>query len=406
MNPKVYVIKPSDPNDRGIPSDNSALPALPSNGSRSGAAKGHPRVDVPPATIRDRWARVLRAYLLGPIALVLWPTGRLRIPWAVLGAGSVIAVILLLLSWSSFAGGLQTTSNGVLLWIATVSMVILITATAWSRAVAITGRDHPTLASISSRRLRHPRTVGALGMIFPGFGLLMAGRFRRAACLLWIVGPLVAAVVILANWRWLWARSQSPVPPGVSGTTLEIVFIAAAGVAILLFFTLIVQALDGARRFSPVTRSRALADAVGVALVVALALFTTTFQPVAFGQSLGAVSIALHRDGFRLIPLGLCEAAARLDPATPAHLANAAVINEELGMRDAAHAKRQIIERRMKEYVDIVRYNKRAGEMSLVFSSVADNPLDAMAQTPAGETWTRIRGLLRSRGHQSPPSGR
>ncbi len=406
MNQKVYLIKPSDPNDKGIPSDIPIPPVQFSNSSRSSAAIARPQRDVSPSSAKDRWARVLRAYLLGPIALVLWPTGRHRISGAVLGAGSVTAVVLLLLTWPSFAAGLHATSNGVILWIATVSTVILATATAWSLAIAVAGHDYPTLASISSRWIQRPRTVGAIGMILPGFGYLMTGRFRRAACLLWTVGPLVAAVVILANWRWLWTRSHSPVPPGLSGTTLEIVFLAAAGIVILGFFTLVVQALDGARRFSTVTTSRVFSDAVGVPLVVALVFFATTFRPVPFGRSLGAASIALHRDGFRLIPLGLCEAAARLDPATPAHLANAAVINKELGMKDAAQAKHQIIERRMKEYADIVRDNKRAGEMSLVFSSIADSPFDALAQTPAGETFTRIRGLLRTRGHQSSPGER
>ncbi len=75
-------------------------------------------------------------------------------------------------------------------------------------------------------------------------------------------------------------------------------------------------------------------------------------------------------------------------------------------MTDAANAKREIIERRMKEYADIVSNNKRADEMALVFSSVADNPWDEMAQTPAGETWKRIREVLRARGNESAPSGR
>lgn len=403
MKQKVYVITPPDPGEREIWSNR---PAPPSSRSQSSASKHPHRADERPLTIRDHWARVLRAYILGPIALVLWPKGRHRFAWAVLGAGSVTAVALLLSSWSSYAAGLQTVSNGVFLWIVTVSMVILTTATAWSHAVAMAVLDHPTLVSDSSRKLRHPCTVGALGMIFPGLGLLMAGCFRRAACLLWTTGPLLAAAAILANSRWLWVRSQSPVPAGVSGTTLEIVFIASTGVAVLLLFTLIVQALDGARRFSIAPRSSAGADAVGVALLFVLGLFVTTFRPVSFGQTLGETSVALHRDGFRLIPLGLSEAAAQLDPATPVHLENAAVINDELGMEGSAQAKREIIKRRMEEYVDIVRHNRRAGEMMMAFSSVADYPLDATAPTPAGETWTRIRGLLGFRGDQSSPGGR
>jgi hypothetical protein len=398
MNEKVYVVNTSSPKGKMKLGKKPAPPALPSKRSKSAAAKPSQQAKAHPASIRDRWARVLRAYLLGPIALVLWPAGRYRTVWLALGAGSAIAAISLLLRWSAFAAWAQTHSNGGLLWIATVCFVILTTATAWSRAVALAGQDRPSLASISSRRLCNPGLVGALGTIIPGFGQFMLGHFRRAASMLWITGLLVAAVIILANWRWLWSRSQSPVPPGISGTTLEGLYIAAAGIVILVFFTLIVQALDGARRFSVATQSRVFTDVVAVVMVVSLGIFAATFRPVSLGQSLGELSATLQNGGFRLIPLRLYEAATRLDPVTPAHLANAADINEELGMMAAAKSKRQILERRMQQYADIVRDNKRDADLSLMFSSIADSPLEARETAPAGEAWSRIQELLRAGG--------
>jgi hypothetical protein len=318
--------------------------------------------------------------------------------WLALGAGSVLAAIFLLLRWSAFAAWVQASSNGLIVWIATVSIVILTVATAWSRAVAVAARGRSTLASISPQKLRHPFIVGALGAILPGFGQVILGHFRRAACIMWLTGPLAAAVVILANWRWLWSRSQAPAPPGIMGTNLESLFITAAVICILVSFTLIVQALDGARRFSAVSRSRVFTDAVGIALVAALAIFAATFRPALLGQSLGEASITLHNDGFHLIPLGLAEAAIRLDPANPAHLANAAVINEEFGMMNEAEAKRLTLERRMEKYVDIVRDNNRAAEMSLMFSSLSDSPLHAGDPLPGGESWSKIRELLQASG--------
>jgi len=409
MTQKVYVIAPDVPKDESKSSSSRSI-QLPGptkeSKRRSARAQKQSPVDLSALDVRDRWTRVLRAYILGPVALLLWPTGRFRMPWAIVGASSVLAFVLMAVGWSTVAARLENTSNGALVWLVAMAVVVLTVSTAWARAVGIAGREQPTLATVSPKNLRHPRTVGALGMVFPGFGLLMTGRFRRAACLVWIVGPLVASIAVLANRNWLWERSKSVVSPGISGAALETVFIAAAVMTVFGFFTMIVQALDGSRRFSGIPRSRTLTDVLGASLMVAMVLFTTTFQPAALGQSLGILSLSLHRDGYRLIPLGMCEVAARLDPGTPAHLANAAVMNEELGMADAADAKRQIIERRMEQYVNVVRYNKQASKMPVAFSSIADNPVDALGQTPGGETWTRIQAMIRARQDQSSSSDR
>jgi hypothetical protein len=258
------------------------------------------------------------------------------------------------------------------------------------------GRDHPTLATQSPRWLRHPRTVVALGMLAPGLGHLIAGYPRRAACLLWVMGPLALATVVLAQWHWLWERSRSAVPPGISGPALEIVLIAATGVVILALLTWIVQALEGARRVSPNRRSHAFADAVCVALLVSLVLFSATFRPVSLARSLGVASVALHRDGLCVIPLGLAEAAARLDRASPEYLAHAALLNDELGMTDAAQAKRDEIESRMERYAELIRRDRETAILTYAFSSNGDRQLERNVQPGDGDTWSRIQALPRT----------
>ena len=148
MNQKVYVIKPNEPNDKRI----TEPPAPPSKPSPAPEARTAPRANAPAPTAKDRWARVLRAYLLGPIALVLWPAGRLRVAWAVLGAGTAVAVLLLALSWSSFLAGLQSMPNGLVLWLVTVVMVIL-TAEGMAANISPSRVTKSDLVNISTGKL-------------------------------------------------------------------------------------------------------------------------------------------------------------------------------------------------------------------------------------------------------------
>jgi hypothetical protein len=208
-----------------------------------------------------------------------------------------------------------------------------------------------------------------------------------------MTGPLAVAVVVLAHWRLLVEHSRLVVPTGISDVSLEIVLIAAAGIAAVVLLNWIVQALDGARRVSTTRRSHAFADAVSVALLASIALFSTTFRPVSFAKSLGVVSAALHRDGLRVIPLGLAEAAARLDPASPGYLAHAALLNDELGMKDAARAKRDVLKRRMQEYIETVARDSEVVRWRHAFSSVDDLSFAGDGQPQANDTWSRVRAL-------------
>jgi hypothetical protein len=399
MSQKVWVI--NAPKKTGRPNSTDPVkppaPATPTEPQLSRASSGSKRNPVRTGTstptARTRWLRLARAYLLGPIALALWPRVQIRAAWSIAGAATVVAAVLLIVGWTPFTAWIDSVRFGLPIWFAVVSIVFLAAATVWSRAVAKAGRDHPILASVSPRWLGHPRTVCALGLLVPGLGLMIAGHPRRAACVLWMLGPLAVAVVVLAHWRWLVERSRSAVPAGISDFSLEIILIAAVGVAALMLLNWIVQALDGARRVSTAGHSHVFADAISIALLASIALFSTTFRPVPFARSLGVVSVALHRDGLRVIPLGLAEAAARLDPASPGYLAHAALLNDELGMTDAARAKRYVIERRMQEYTTLVQRESEAARWKYAFSSVDDLSPAGGNELASKDTWSRVRAL-------------
>lgn len=390
MSQKVWVINPPRTDHKKAPSDPSGTGTA---GSHARFKPAQYQAIVSDESPGSRWLRVVRAYLLGPFALTLWPRGRFRLAWAVAGAASMVAVVSLVAGRADFAAWIDSVPNGLLLWIAVVSAAFVTAATAWSRAVHLAGRDYPTLAVLSPNWLRRPRAVCALGMLVPGLGLLVAGYPRRAALLLWAAGPLALAIFTLSQWRWLWERGQSAVPPGISGPSLEIFLVAATGVVAVGLLTWIVQALDGARRVSSMRRSPAFANAVSLALLVSLALFSMTYRPVSLAQSLGAAAVALHRDGLRVIPLGLAEAAARLDPASPEYLAHAALLNDELGMKDAAQAKRDTLERRMKKYAELIRRDRETATLTYTLSPNGDRRTGRIAQPGDGDTWKRIQAL-------------
>jgi hypothetical protein len=363
--PKVYVIKPSKGENRGVPAGRSTS----GSPSQSQASRTTPSSSRP----GKRWRDILLAYLFGPLTVPLWSRGRSRIVWLVVGYGSVAVGALMVLLGESLTGWLGGISNGPVIWLTTVSVVTLLIAVTWVRAILAVTSGGPTIGSRFPAWMRRPGPVAALGMLVPGLGLQTGGYTRRGAWAFGIVGPVAAAAIVLAHWRWLWECSRSAMKPGISGHSLEILLMAAAGVASAGVLVWIVQALDGARRVST-SRTRSRANVASVALLLSLAFFAFTFRPVSFAVGLGATAASLRHEGLKLIPLGLCEVAMRLDPASPAHIAQAAEINEELGMSDAARAKRRVIEQRARAYNEFVVGT--VGHGGTAAPSDADRPLD------------------------------
>jgi hypothetical protein len=219
----------------------------------------------------------------------------------------------------------------------------------WARSVAAAGQMYPVPFSRLSRRLRSPGAIAAAGALVPGLGLMMSGRPRQAGWAFALLAPIAAAGIILARWHWLWDRGRTPVPAGISGPGLENLLVYTVAIAAGAAFVWLVQALDCARRVSK-TRSFAVTDAASLGLLATLAVFAFAFHPTSVAQNFHAAAVTLRLDGYRLIPLGLNEAATWLDPGAPAYLAETADLYESLGMWEKSRQRRQLLEKRANEY--------------------------------------------------------
>lgn len=392
MSQKVYVIKSPKHDNRSAPEAGTAKSA---GGSQSRSA-GRNKVVQTTLTPGERWARMLLSYLVGPLTLISQPRSRFRYYWAGAGLVSVAAVVYLLVSRSTVTTLSELIPNGVFIWIALLSVATVVATVVWARAVSLAVRDYPPLGSVSSDAVRHPVTVGLLGLLLPGLGYALKGYTRRTAVVVLTMGLMILSLAVLLNGRRLWIGDRWQVSSGPSGLMLEIVFVAAATVAGIAALVWLVQALDGGRRFSANRGPFARTDLIGLALLVVLVIFVTTVQPAPLAQSLAAAADGLQNDGFRLIPLSLYEAATRIDPACPAHIASAALLNEQLGMKDAADARYQLLERRMEQYARAVESTLGPDGLMPVFSSLASRPLPGFERDPQDDTVRRINGLLRS----------
>jgi hypothetical protein len=346
--PKVYVIK--KPGSSGPPEP------IPSTQDEPGTqSHGNPSNSVSQSRMvkqtnpRESRKALTLAYLVGPVTISRWLSGRSSLLWSALGFGSVLTGFCLLMLRSRFDAWVETTSFGLLWWFVIVPPLVLLIGFVWARSVTAAGRLNPVAFSRLPKRLRSPAAVAAAGVLVPGLGLTLTGRSRLAGCAFLLVAPLAAAAVVFSRWHWLWDRSRTPVPAGVSGHGLEVVFVATIAVASVSAILWLIQALDGARRVSS-SRSLVVADTASLALLASLAVFAVAFRPASLALNLHSTAVTLRSDGYQLIPLGLNEAAVRLDPATPAYLAEAVELYGAVGMWDKAREKSRLLEERAKEY--------------------------------------------------------
>jgi len=344
---KVWVIAGSGGSG---PSRASAPRRSPSSDSLSAPASGGAAAATVARPLAPaRWMDVLTAYLLGPVSSAVWIRGKSRYVWNAVGALSAVTVLVFLLRGDAVSSWLSSGSAGVAPWLLVVPGALLVLFTVWSRCIGAAARRAPEAAA----RWRSPVAVGLLGLLVPGLGHLVLGRAGRAARAFWLLGPLIAAGVILANWQWLWFRNLIADSPALSGPALEGILVAA-GITVPLVLTLWVSAaLDGARRTVP-ARARGGSDVSGAALLAAVLLFAVGFRPAPAAQCLDAAASRLQGSGFTLTPLALAELAARMDPGEPRYLARAVELDEALGRDAAAIEKREVLERRTRAHLEVV----------------------------------------------------
>ncbi len=307
-----------------------------------------PETQAPLPKKSNGWLLALRAYALGPLNLIFWQSGKHRKAWAIVGAASLVATTLLWIGWGAYSEVLGQLQFGAVIWAVSVALVILLTATAWARVVATSQKG-----AFWPRLLRRSGSVCALGLILPGLGLLIAGRRWKAAVAVWCAGLLVAAAVIANHWRWL---AGNAVGSGgyLSHQTIEGILVVAAACVAFGLLAWLALAFEGVRAVSPVTRSGSVANGLALALLVTLVAFLATVRPVPIARDLDLAAERLHQQGLRMIPLALYDVASLLDPGTPAYLAEAITVCDELGLKTTADAKRDLLRKRAAQFANAI----------------------------------------------------
>lgn len=298
---------------------------------------------VPHGAKNNSWLAALRTYALGPVTLFLWPRGRGHVMWAAVGVVSLVSTLLLIIGWSKWIDMAEGVKHGAVIWIVLVTLVILSVAAAWARAVATSDLAR------WPRFSRHSFAVFALGLFFPGLGLLIAGRRWKGAFAIWCAGLLIAAIIVVRHWRWLVADS---IGGGGLPThqAMEWILVVAAGCAIFGLIAWLALGLDGVRAVSPRGRSGPLSNWLALTLIVTLAIFSATFRPIPLAQDLAWTATQLKNQGMRIIPLALYQVATEFDPGTPSYLMRSITLYDELGMTEIANAKRDLLQKRAAQF--------------------------------------------------------
>lgn len=280
-------------------------------------APGH-RIVAAPLARRQRRPEprplrlLARTYGLGPVSTLLGPAARWEQGLAGLALGA--GLLWLLLQLPPIASGLPAPLRLVL-----GLLCGLLLLGGWSRELALAAGPRRFSRDRLPAWMRRSPGAALLGLPLPGFGLLLAGRPRRASLAFLNAGLTVGALVALIGLL------VAP-GPGRPDAALETCFAAALLALALGALLWLVSALDGARLLATAERRPRVVppDRFALALVFALLLFAAGFQPADLAGDLDTIAASLQARGFQHLPLG-CELwALRLDPARPEYALRAA----------------------------------------------------------------------------------
>lgn len=339
-----------------------------------------PSAPAPPrsasAESRSVWG-MPAAYLLGPLLVARWTRGSTRTLWTTIGATSLLAATAIAVRWTPFLGWAADTEHGSVAWLATLTTVCLAVFATWSRSIVAAAERHPAPLR---HRFRDPRLAFALGLLVPGLAHYLARKPRLAAGVFRLLGPLVAAVITLANAPWLWALHRAGSPGAMNGIALEIAFASAGALTVALLAGWLGQAVHGARLAAVDGPARAPYGRFAVASLAAVALAGVIVASEPIARSLHDGSVRLHAKGMNAIPLVLTSAAARLDAGRPEYLVDIVSLNEALGRDGAAREARTALR------AQAAAFESASQEAAIpVVLSASDGP-DATA-------WERLQAL-------------
>jgi hypothetical protein len=325
------------------------------------AVRVQPKAPVPaPARRRLHFALELAlTYLLGPFALLLTDRGRQGRGWVAAGIASGLAGIGMVV-WRDRILLAVDVGWAIVLLMITTALVALLWFSAWSRALMMTGEPDMTRRRLRREQipswLKKPWSLGAVSFLVPGLGLLLTGRLRRAAIVLWLGQLGIVAGLTLYHSPWAWQVNKNSALGAIDSNLLEGSFLLAGAILIASIAGWIVQALEGSRQ-ALLTRSgstRARGDWYALALVGSLAAMALVNDPAPIAQNLDEQAGRLHQSGCKVIPLALTLAAHHCDPAQSRYPIQAMGLYEELGRPDRAAAMRVRLDRNLGPFVNLV----------------------------------------------------
>lgn len=394
-NEKTWVIGITDDLVTKKPTAEPPAATRPPFRSPARATVSRPTVRVQPkppvkaqAHRRMHFALVLAlTYLLGPFALLLTSGGRQARGWLVAGLGSGLAGIGMVV-WRGRILSAVDVGWALVLLAAAVSLVSLLWFSAWARALTMTWEPDAAIRRERSERLpqwlKRPLTSGALGFLVPGLGLLLAGRVRRAAIVLWLGQLPVLAGVALMLSPWAWNVNRNSALGAIDPSLLESLFLVAAAALVLAIIGWIAQALEGGRQALRIrgVMPAGRGDRYALALVASLVIVAVVYDPAPLAQSLDEHAGQLRESGLKVIPLAFTLAAHRCDPAQSRYAIQAMGLYEELGRFDRAEALRADLDRNLVPFVNLVLRERPMRDAEHEFIYVRSEPVKGAAAVP------------------------
>lgn len=283
------------------------------------------------------WFALALTFFLGPLSLLLRMGEERTWRLAALGCGIIAAAA----AWFR-PGILEVLLKGplaVLGFGAVLCVVVLLIFSTWSRAVLLAGRDIYANPHRLPQWIYTPAAIGVVGLMVPGSGLLLAGHMKRAAAALWAPILVGISTLLLMSAPEVWNRHQQLRGDGTFNSALEAFFLVAVAAGMLGLISWVVQALDGLRvalawrnQKAPARRS----DWVAAALLASMLALIITANPSDLARNLDDLVVSSQEAGLRVIPLGLGQAAMRLDSSHPVYAMHVAGLYEDLGQHQAA----------------------------------------------------------------------
>jgi hypothetical protein len=297
------------------------------------------------------------AYALGPLAPVVVQSGRRQILWACLGLAGVPLWAGIVWKWSEVSAWLAGGRIPFLPALIAAAVLFLLTFAAWGRTVFLAGWDARFFPERLPSLLQHPAVVGALGLVAPGSGLLVSAAPRRAAFAVWNGGLTLLAAVLVACAPLLWQSNQLTSTGALAPRTLELLFVAAFGIAVAGALIWISSALDGMRlaTYRAGRRTHHHGDWFAIAVLAALVVFFVTFEPRSLAHDLDRHAARMHEAGLAFVPLPVAVLVTHRDASRPAYALHLADYYATLGKEDQAERLRNELRARWEEYERLSR---------------------------------------------------